>query len=98
MNTYPTENSCYWYLSKYDMTDTLAIIHYENEIYDRIRNALGKYGLSEFKECIVSGNSWINPKLEKVMKKDFKENFNINLSVNHCTIADIYRLSNVRKD
>lgn len=76
---------CYWVsFGKFDMTDTLAVIDYSCDVYDRIRTALEKYDFGELEECIVSGNGRITPELEETMKKDFKENFNINLHVKYC--------------
>lgn len=80
---------CYWIsFGKFDMTDTLAIIDCSCEVYDRIRTALEKYHFGELEECIVFGNERMNPELEEIMKKDFKENFNINLHVKYCNPED----------
>ena len=80
---------CYWVsFGKLDMTDTLAIIDCSCDVYDRIRDALWKYHFGELQECVVSGDDRMSPELEEVMKKDFKENFNINLHVNYCNPAD----------
>lgn len=76
---------CYWVsFGKLDMTDTLAIIDYDCDVYNRIRNALGKYHFGELEECVFNGDTRMTPKLEETMKKDFKENFNINLHVTYC--------------
>ena len=75
---------CYWLsFGKLDMTDTLAIIDYNCDVYNRIRNALGKYHFGELQECVFNGYARMTPKLEETMRKDFKENFNINLHVTY---------------
>lgn len=76
---------CYWlYFGKLDMTDILALMDYDCDVYDRIRNALGKYQFGELEECIFEGDDRMTPELEEKMKKDFKENFNINLHITYC--------------
>lgn len=78
----------YWIaFGKYEMSDILAVIDVDddNTIYRRISTAVDKYLYQdpEYIARIIPGCISISPKLEEIMKKDFKENFNINLYVKH---------------
>lgn len=73
------------YYGKYDMTDILAMIDYDCEIYYRIQTAFEKYDIGESQECYFNryDGKCITTEQEDTMKKDFKDNFHINLKVNH---------------
>lgn len=67
---------------KYDKTDILIIMPEENEIQERITKALNKYHIY-FDDGLdfVDSDDSIDETMERIMKEDLKENFNIRLHI-----------------
>ena len=79
------DDNCWWVTyGKYDKTDILVTMQEENEIYDRITKALNKYHIYYLDDDgfdFVESDDQIDETMERTMREDLKENFNIRLHI-----------------